>query len=111
MAHGVTFVDDDGWVAARCECGWEGHITPGHEDAADSYGDHRADQAVHAAISDLAEPAKPLAIAKFSRRRTFHTDPGGEFVELRVYDGQENLHIDGEYAIYRRTDGPTQEAT
>jgi hypothetical protein len=46
--------------------------------------------------------AKPLAYAKFRERFWGH-------VQLHVDedDGAENLHIDGEYAVYRRTDGPT----
>lgn len=53
---------------------------------------------------------KPLAIARFESRHgripPGAVEPETEWVMLRVDDGQENLHIDGEYAVYRRTEGP-----
>jgi hypothetical protein len=51
--------------------------------------------------------AKPLAYAKFDHRSRPPDRP--EYVVLYVGQGQENLHIDGEYAVYRRTDGPTND--
>lgn len=44
--HGITFdYDDAGWVIAICDCGWESGPQPGHTEAADAYGDHRAGHA------------------------------------------------------------------
>lgn len=48
---------------------------------------------------------EPLAFARFHRYCSVG-DPDSDFVELRAYEDTENLHIDGVYALYRRTDRP-----
>lgn len=37
--------DDDGWWVVHCVCGWgkDGQVFPAADDAADAYGDHRAE--------------------------------------------------------------------
>lgn len=57
------------------------------------------------ALIEAPQPPKPLAHGVFWQR-TRQTPRSPEYVVLHVEQGQENLHIDGEYAIYRRTDGP-----
>lgn len=55
-----------------------------------------------------ASEPMPLAVAKFDHRSSGEVVPDAEHVMLRVDEGQHRLHIDGEYAVYRRTDRPTQ---
>ena len=52
--HWISFehVNAEGWVVARCHCGWVGSPCDGMDDAADNYGDHRARAATEASPDD-----------------------------------------------------------
>lgn len=67
-------------------------------------------KALRDALAARAQPttddhqAKPLAYAKYRDRFW-----GNVRLDVDEDDGAENLHIDGVYAVYRRTDGPTND--
>lgn len=56
--HGVTFETDDGFKFASCECGWYSMPCIAVDDAADAYGDHRAEIAASAAVIAYIEKAR-----------------------------------------------------